>query len=417
MPTPAPLQHRRNLHTVFAAALRAVHGRRCVREFLRHRSFSGGMYLVAVGKAAGAMTQGAIDILGQRIRRGLVITRHGHVAREVTADRRLTVIEAGHPFPDRHSLLAGERLLEFLAAAPADAQFLLLVSGGASSLVEVLPPGLTLADLERANQWLVTSGLPIDRINAVRKRLSMIKGGRLARHLGGRRALNLLLSDVPGDDPSVIGSGLLVPAGAAGDPGDEPWPGWLRDMLESTVPYPDHDDPVFGQVETRVIAGGADCRRAAAAAMRQLGYTPVVDHEDGIKGDVMATARRLVDTVRSGPPGVHVWSGETTIRLPEVVGRGGRNQHLALAIARLIAGDAALFFLAGATDGSDGSGNAAGALVDGDTVRRGAAGGFDAAASLAAADAGTFLAASGDLLTGGPTGTNVADLIIGVRAA
>lgn len=410
-------EHRQNLRTIFDAALKAVNGRRCVREFLRNISFSGEVYLVVIGKAAGAMAFGALDILGDRIRHAMVITRYGYAGSDLEHQRSWTIIESGHPWPDQNSLFAGEKLLAFLEHVPADAQLLFLVSGGASSLVEVLPHGLTLADLERANHWLLGSGLAIGEVNRVRKQLSTIKAGRLASYVAGRRVLNLLLSDVAGDRPSLIGSGLLVP-----DAGDklamlpDILPLWLAESLRHAPAIPDPDEPAFAGIETHVVAGGPDCRRAAVLEAQRLGY-PTTEHRDCLSGDTAEQAGRLVSMVRSGVPGAHVWSGETTVKLPESPGRGGRNQHLALEIARRIAGRHDLLFLTGATDGCDGTGNDAGALVDGSTVARGVARNLDANVCLAMADSGTFLDASGDLFATGPTGTNVADLAIGLKVA
>ncbi|KAF0192162.1 MAG: hydroxypyruvate reductase [Gammaproteobacteria bacterium] len=391
-----------------------MHGRDCVRAALLDIAFDSPVLVVAIGKAASAMTLGALDVLGGQIERGLVVTKHGYVEPPVSSHQRLTIIEAGHPIPDEHSLEAGARLVEFIAGAPADATLLFLVSGGASALVELLPRGIGLADLARANQWLQGAGLPIDAINRVRKRLSCIKGGRLARHLGGRRTLNLLISDVPGDVVGDIGSGLLV-ADAADDrllPAH--LPPWLARLMSAAAPVPDGAGPEFAGVATQIVASAALARRAAANAACRLGYD-VTAHEGLVTGDAAIEGRRLAKFAMAAGPGIHVWSGETTVMLPDRPGRGGRNQHLALAVAGEMAGRADLLFLAGATDGGDGPGRDAGAIIDGDTIMRGERAGLNSGESLKAADSGRFLDAAGDLVGTGPTGTNVMDLLVALR--
>lgn len=384
-----------------------------MRAALRGVVLDAPVRLVAIGKAAGAMTCGALDALDRPIDHGLVVTKHGYTDPALRAQPRLTVIEAGHPVPDRHSLAAGARLVPFVRDAPADTSFLFLISGGASALVEVLPRGVGLADLARANRWLLASGLPIGAMNRLRKQWSCIKGGRLATCLAGRRALNLLISDVPGDAAGDIGSGLLVPdAAGAALLAEEGLPPWLARM--GTVPR-ETAGPAGAGVETRIVATAATARRAAVAAARRLGYA-VTGHRALVTGDAAAAGRRLAGLVVDAGPGIHIFSGETTVALPPRPGRGGRNQHLALAAAQEIAGRPDLLLLAGATDGSDGPGEEAGALVDGATLERGARAGLDSVACLKAADSGRFLDAAGALIRTGPTGTNVMDLLLALRA-
>ncbi|MDE2090208.1 MAG: DUF4147 domain-containing protein [Gammaproteobacteria bacterium] len=396
------------------AALAAVHGRVRVRDDLCRSPYRGEAHLVAIGKAAAAMSAGAYDALGERIVRGLVVTKHGHRTPELPALPTLTCIEAGHPLPDAASLAAGAALLEFIAAAPAGAAFVFLISGGASSLVEVPPAGVELSDLQRAHQWLLGSGLDIVQMNRVRKRLSCIKGGRLATHLAGRPARVLLISDVPGDALAVIGSGLLVPdSGPVGLPGLK-LPRWLQDMMRRVPPAPGPDDAALRAIEPRIVACLDDAKRAACERARALGHDAWL-HAEFVAGDALEAGVRLSAELTAGPAGVHVWGGETTVRLPPRPGRGGRNQSLALAAARVLAGRDDALLLAVNTDGSDGPGEDAGALVDGATLGRGELDGLDAARCLAAADAGTFLEASGDLIQTGATGTNVMDVTLGLK--
>jgi hydroxypyruvate reductase len=288
--------------------------------------------------------------------------------------------------PDERSLHAGERLLAWLDALPAGVGALFLISGGASSLVEVLVPGVTLAQLARVSRLGLAAGRDIVALNAERARYSQIKGGRLAARLAGRAARALLISDVPGDDPAVIGSGILAPAAGGDD--------IRRDVIASI-------DMAMDAVVEAARARDLTVRRATGR----------------FAGDAARLATQFTHELALGEAQVRVWGGESTVQLPPSPGRGGRNQHLALAAARLIAGYGDLALLAAGTDGIDGPTLDAGAVVDGETCGRIAVHGLDPDESLRRADSGSALAAAGALLRTGPTGTNVADLVIGFRRA
>lgn len=404
--------HRRTLLRIYRAALDAVDGRRCVRDALKVELPTGPLRLVALGKAAAAMAEGAFDACGESIAAGLLITKAGHVDPGAWRERPVRIIEAAHPVPDHRSLDAGAALVDFIDAAPADAEFLFLLSGGASSLAEVLPPGATLTDLEALNRYLLGSGLDIHAVNRLRIACSQIKGGRLARRLACRRARVLLISDVEGDDPSTVGSGPLSAGRRTPVQADE-LPPALRHLL-AAEPAPTADDPVFCNITHQIVASNAQALAAAAARAEALGL-PVHRHAQFVKGEAAAAGEALARALRDGEPGVHLWGGEPTVTLPPQPGRGGRMQALALAAARVLDGRTGLYLLAAGTDGSDGPTEEAGALVDGGTVTRCRDGGIDPAAALTAADAGSALDASGDLVHTGPTGTNVMDIMIGLR--
>ena len=283
--------------------------------------------------------------------------------------------------------------------------------------MEVLPPGVTLADLRRANDWLLASGLDIADINAVRRGLSTIKDGGLLGHLAGREVLALYVSDVPGDRLWDIGSGLLAPA--PGGPPPPQLPPWLNTLLAPAPGAGPATSAPAGEapdVSHRVIASAAIALAGCEAAATQR-FDHVVCHDRRLDLPVSDAASEIVGTLRRGPPGIYLWGGETTLQLPPDPGRGGRCQQLALSCALELAGAAGLAVLCGATDGSDGNGDDAGALVDERTTARGEAEGLSPQACLAAADAGRFLAAAGDLISTGPTGTNVNDLVVGLHAA
>lgn len=367
------------------AGLARVEGRTCVREALGSTA-SEPHWAVAIGKAAGAMALGARDALGFALERTLVISPAGYGAEALHGVPGVEVLESAHPLPDERSLRAGERLLTWLDALPATGCLLFLISGGASALVEVPKPGVTLEQLVRLSRQGMASGRDIVALNAERARVSQIKGGGLAARLGDRRGRVLFISDVPGDDPAVIGSGILAPA------------------------------PRGDRLQREVIASIDRASEAVAEAARERGLT--AHRAPGrFAGDARRLATQFTHELALGDVQVRIWGGESTVQLPPHPGRGGRNQHLALAAARLIAGYANLALLAVGTDGVDGPTEDAGALVDGETCGRIAALGIDADEALRCADAGTALAAAGALLRTGPTGTNVADLVIGLKRA
>jgi len=392
---------------LYRQGLEAVHGRRTVQAWLQSHPLSGSYHLIAVGKAAAAMAAGALAVAPEGLRSGLVITRYGHLAGSVHQDPRLICLEAGHPLPDEQSLAAGQALLLFLEQAPADAQFLFLISGGTSSLMEVPVPGISLAELRQLNLWLLGSGLAIGDINCVRSALSCIKGGRLAASLKGRRAIQLLMSDVPGDVVSDIGSGLLAAAPRRPLP---PLPARF-----SALSFQQEAGRETRGVETHIVASNRHAREAMTSAAHAAGQA-VHDHGAFPLSDAAACGEALAHGLLAGPAGVHVWGGETTVKLPHNPGLGGRNQHLALAAARVLAGHAGLSLLAAASDGSDGASDDAGALVDAGSLDRGADAGYDAEDCLRRAASAEFLEGSGDLIYTGPTGTNVMDLVIGYKS-
>lgn len=370
------------------AGLEAVEGRRCVREALLANPPAPRdtpVWAAAIGKAASSMALGAADALGESLQRVLVITKSGHLAPELLALPAVAAHESAHPVPDERSLAAGRRLIEWLDELPHAAAPLFLISGGASSLVEVLEPGVSLAQLEQLSADGLAAGVPIGELNARRARLSQIKGGRLAARLAGREALALFISDVPDDDPAVIGSGLLGPALGGAD-----------------------------LIERRIVASvDRAMEGVAAAALRQNLTVERVPQR--FAGEATRLAARFTHELLIGGTQVRVWGGESTVSLPAPAGRGGRNQHLALAAARFLPEYPDLLLLAAGTDGTDGPTEDAGGLVDAETCARLALAGLEADDCLARADAGTALAAADALVRTGPTGTNVADLVIGLK--
>ncbi|THH36252.1 DUF4147 domain-containing protein [Aliishimia ponticola] len=325
--------------------------------------------MIAVGKAACDMAAPVLDQWPDLP--ALLVTKHGHETALPGAPR---IIGAGHPIPDAASLDAGAALAEAVAAGAADDHLLMLVSGGASAVAELLPAGMTLDAWQAETEALVASGADIHAINQRRREVSQIKGGKLLAGFGGARVTTLAISDVEGDALNVIGSGI----GAA--PEDAPF--------------------VF---RAQIVASNAIARAAAEAA---AGGQRIAANEECLYGDVTELAPALAKRLRGGAAGLYIFGGEPTVKLPDSPGRGGRNQLLALLLAREIAGRSDIEILVAGTDGTDGPTQDAGAWVDGDT--------WEARALdyIGRADSGTFLAERNALITTGPTGTNVMDLMI-----
>jgi hydroxypyruvate reductase len=365
---------------LFRAALAAVDGRRRVRAALAGGRDGGSVSVFAVGKAAPAMTLGAADALGARISRGLVVAPDGSIPAALRALPGIDCREAGHPRPDARSLEAGQALLDFAAATKGSEPVLLLVSGGASALVEAPAAGVGLAELVALYDRSLAERLDIEALNRERAAVSRIKGGRLGALFAGSPVQALLLSDVPRDDPAVLGSGI-----ADG-------PGITRRIVGSI-------DDALDAVLRAATADGLVAQRGRGR----------------LQGDAAEAARRICHELAIGGANLLAYGGETTVELPERPGRGGRCQHLAAAASLAIAGHADYLVLAAGTDGRDGASEDAGAVVDGGTAGRAADAGLDAAAALAAGDSGPLLEATGDLLHTGPTGTNVGDLVLALR--
>lgn len=405
----APQSPRNFLLSTFRQALEAADGRRCVRAALDETARQSAWCLIAVGKAASAMTLGAFDALGDRVSSALVISRDGHFDPELQDAGRARLFASSHPLPDERSLAAGEILLDAVRGAARDERLLFLISGGASSLVEALPPNVPLEALREYNHWALSQGLTIGEINAGRSRLSSIKGGRLLDHLEDRDVLALFVSDVPADDPSLIGSGLL------GEPRPAPLPANLPEHLARIMRNsPPARTAARLRIRRQVVATLDDAMDAAVRAGESAGLgVRRADHR--FDGDAVALATRFCHELVLSEAQLLVWGGESTVRLPDSPGRGGRNQHLALAAARLLVGHEELALLSAGTDGTDGPTEDAGALVDSSTIERGTLDALDADDCLLRADSATFLEAAGDLVHTGPTGTNVGDLVLGLK--
>jgi glycerate 2-kinase len=412
------------LADLYRTAVAAAHPASCLPPLLPPPP-TGRIILLAAGKAAGSMTEVAeahyldrLRIAAERLQ-GIAVARHGY-GRHL---RRARMIEAGHPIPDAAGLEGGDRALKLAGDATASDLVLVLMSGGASANWIAPTEGVSFEDKQSTTRALLRSGATISEINTVRKHLSRIKGGRLARHAHPAKLLTIAISDVPGDDPSAIGSGPTVPdpttlsdARAIVTKYGLDIPETIsRALKEPKNESPKPGDSIFAGTEFKLAARPADAIRAAEGAVRAAGYDCISlgDRIEGEARDVAATHARLARELRQqGKRAVILSGGELTVTI-RGKGHGGPNQEYALALAIALAGMPGVTALAGDTDGTDGGAGAAtdpaGALINGETVARAKAHGLDPAAFLDDNDSGGFFTALGDLLVPGPTFTNVND--------
>ncbi len=389
------------------------------------------VWIVAVGKAAESMAAAAAAVLGDCLSGGVVVTKYGHVTgRSLPAT--LDVIEAGHPIPDESGLNASRRIINLLQQTSPDDLVLFLLSGGGSALTPSPVPGLDLQDLQETTNLLLRAGATIVEVNTVRKHLSQLKGGQLARLASPASVIAFILSDVVGDpldviasgptspDPTTYGDALAVLA-RYGLEGQVPQSvaAYLEAGVRGAFPEtPKPGDVIFDRVINAIVGSNSLAAEAAAARARDLGYHSLVltTFVEGEAREVAKVAVALAKELRSRSqpvslPACIVWGGETTVTV-RGSGKGGRNQELALSAAIHLEGMKGVALLALATDGTDGPTDAAGAVVDGDTARRARAHGLDPLAALQDNDAYPLLDEIGDLLRIGPTGTNVNDLMV-----
>ncbi|MDE0201482.1 MAG: glycerate kinase [Rhodospirillaceae bacterium] len=398
------------LRRLLDAALASAQPAQCLPPHLPEPP-AGRTVVVGAGKAAATMARAVEDHWDGPLE-GLVVTRYGHRV----PTERIEVVEAAHPVPDAGGREAAVRILSLAEGLGKDDLALCLISGGGSALLTLPAPGIELADKQAMTGALLRSGAAIDEINCVRKHLSAIKGGRLGAACHPARVVSLLISDVAGDDPAVIGSGPTVP-----DPTtfadalavlrkygiDEP-AALIRHLASGAEETPKEGDPRLAGAETRMVATPAMALAAAAEAARAEGYEPVI-LGDALEGEARALAREHARLARDAAPGTALLSGgEATVTVTGA-GRGGPNAEYALALALALDGAPGIFATACDTDGIDGTEDNAGALVTPDTLVRAREAGEDAAARLAANDAYGFFAGIGDLVMTGPTLTNVND--------
>ena len=388
------------------------------------------IFIVGAGKASGAMAAALEEILADRITGGLVVVKYGHAV----ALSHISLVEAGHPLPDKNGQEGAERIRRYIATAGEKELVLCLMSGGGSALLPSPGPGLTLADKQEAIQVLLSCGATIHEINTIRKHLSRIKGGQLTLSAHPARVVSLILSDVVGDDLDIIASGPTVP-----DPSTfqdcmdllckysimEKLPKAInRYLVDGTqgiieeTPKPGH--PAFDQSDHLIIGNNFQALDSARLTAESLGYNTVM-LTSLLTGETRDAAHFHAAILRemaqsghpAGPPACLLSGGETTVTL-KGKGKGGRNQEFALASAIALEEFGPVVCLSAGTDGTDGPTDAAGAIMDSTTLARAEAKGLDATLYLASNDSYQFFQSRGDLFITGPTMTKVMDLRIGL---
>ena len=398
------------LRAMFDSGIASADPMRVLAQHLPERP-SGRIVVVGAGKSAALMAAAVEAAWPDSQLSGVVVTRYEHA----TPTTSIEVIEASHPVPDVNSEIGARRVMQAVQGLGPDDLVLVLMSGGASSLLELPADGLTLDDLKQVNRALLACGAPIDEMNAVRKHLSAIKGGRLAAAAGSARIVTLAISDVPGDDPAIIGSGPTMPDAST-------WHDVRAIAARYNLALPARDGPETpkpGEItpEIHLIATPSMALDAAAAAARALGLTPLIlgdalEGEGREMGVIMAGIARSVRHGHPLPaPCVLLSGGEGTVTIGRSPpGKGGRNTEFLLSLAVALRGAPGIWAIAGDTDGIDGTEDAAGAIITPDTLARARAAGCDPLATLLGHDSYSLFEATGDLVKTGPTLTNVNDL-------
>ncbi len=409
---------REALRHIFDATVAAADPRKVLAPHLPPVP-AGRCVVVGAGKSAAVMAA-ALEAAWPDVKlSGVVVTRYGHAV----PTQRIAVIEASHPVPDDNSERAAQQILQAVQGLTPEDLVLTLMSGGGSALMVLSAAGLSGADKQAVNRALLRSGATISEMNAVRKHLSAIKGGRLAAAAAPARVVTLAISDVPGDAPEVIGSGPTVPDATTYDQVRALVARYRLDLPEAVAArlaagVDETPKPGAFPVDFRMIATPAMALAAAAEAARGLGLTPL------ILGDALEGESREMGTVLAGiaasvarhgqpvrAPALLLSGGESTVSIGAgSAGRGGRNTEFLLGLALALDGAPNIWALAGDTDGIDGTEDAAGAVVTPDTLARAREAGLDPRAVLAGHDSYTLFDAVGDLVRTGPTLTNVNDV-------
>ena len=428
------MDDRERVIDIFNAALAAVDPYRAVmaQEDVILGSYENGgftsLYVMGFGKAAPAMVRAVLDLAGDRVSGGIAVTKYGHWLDRLRGPIR--AYEAGHPIPDENGVRAATEAIALARRLDQRSLLVCLISGGGSALLVAPAPGILLAEKQRTIDLLLRAGADIRELNAVRKHISAVKGGRLAQIAYPAAVVSLILSDVIDDSIDVIASGPTAPdqttyADALGV--------IEKYRLHSEIPRTIYDhltkgkegripetlkmgDPIFNRVRNIVVAGNRRAMEGARVRCGQLGLDVLVI-DRALRGEardagqwLANTAREVLEQRKGVEKGVCLISGGETTVTVRGSGMGGRNTELALSAAMEIEGVEGITLLSAGTDGTDGPTDAAGAVVDGYSVARGRAAGIGPGASLLNNDSYTFLKGNGDLLVTGPTGTNVMDI-------
>jgi glycerate 2-kinase len=366
-------------------AVNEVKGERAVEKVLENNDLPKPDQIISIGKAASSMFKAAFhhylkDEKEPENIHGLVITKYDH---SETLPSHIKQWESSHPIPDQNSLMAGKDALECVNSMSQSSKLLLLISGGASSLAEVLSENVSIEDLLSLNSDLLRSGAHIEEINTKRKLISKIKGGKLLSHFKGAHVTTIAISDVPNGNLEVLGSG--IGSGAL--------------VNKETTTF------------NAYLAATNETARNKAAEYANKAGIEIIENSECLYDDIIPLSERLSQSIKTGPKGIYIWGGEPTVKLPDTPGEGGRNQALGLLLAKHIKDEENIAIIVAGTDGTDGPTNAAGAIIDGTTYQTA----HEAEKAIKEANAGPYLKSVEALFTSGPTGTNVMDLIIAIK--
>ncbi len=415
---------------IFKEGIKAVDPYEAVKRTVESRIENlGDIYVIGAGKATAPMAKAIEDMFGERIKKGVIVVKYGFKERL----RYIEVIEAGHPVPDENGLKGTKKIIELLRSLKKDDLLFSLISGGGSSLLPLPADGITLEEKRILTEALLKCGASIDEINTVRKHISLSKGGRLAKASYPAKVINLMLSDVVGDRIDMIASGPFVPDPTSFsdalevlrkydllDKVPKTIIEYIKAGIEGKVPEtPKPGDPVFQNVENIIVGSNLIALKACEKKAKELGYNTMILSSmiEGETRDIAkmhcAIAKQILKTGDPIPPPCCIISGGETTVTVRGKGKGGRNLEFCLACAIEIDGlKRDMVILSAGTDGNDGDTDAAGAIVDPYTVKRGREKGMSAIDYLRNNDSYNFLKETGDLLITGPTRTNVMDIHI-----
>lgn len=383
---------------------------KAVRDSLKKLELTGRVYVAAIGKAAWVMAKTAADFLGDRLEKGIIITKYKHSRGALD---KFEIIEAGHPTPDENSILGAERAIALIKEVEEGDTVLLLLSGGGSSLVELPMPGLTLSDIQGVTKQLLFCGAGITEINVLRKKLSAIKGGKFAAYLKHAKAYSIILSDIIGDNDDMIASGLTYPDESTVDEVKKiiekyhlSLDGKVEEVLLSSQPCRDIS------IENHVVGSVKDLCRAAAVHARELGYSSHI-LTTSMQCEAREAGNRIASMYKKAYPRPFavIAGGETVVKVTGT-GMGGRNQELALSAAGVLKGQKNVLLFSLGSDGTDGPTDAAGGIVDGSTAERLEAVGLDVEQVLQENDSYHALRCVDGLIMTGATGTNINDVTV-----
>jgi glycerate 2-kinase len=404
---------RKDVLEIGIKAIEKMHPELLLTKHLHDLNVTGNLYILAIGKAAWTMANAVYKKYGNQINGGIVITKYHHSEGKIG---NLEIREAGHPYPDENSLKATSEVLGFAKDLDESDTLILLISGGASALFELPFTGIDLRDIISMSKKLMNSGASIHELNTVRKHLSAVKGGRLAEIIQPARIISFVLSDVIGDDLDVIASGSVHLDNSTSDDALEILQKYKIEISDSINEAIQTETPKqLPKIETSIIGNVSDLCEKAVEISQQKGYKPIII-DKAIEGDVKQTAAKLFENLKKfrnqgNVPCALIMGGEPVVSMTGR-GKGGRNQHLALLMAKKLSGIDNVAFLALASDGTDGPTDAAGGLIDGTSWQRIKEVGIAPDIALKNYDSYNALKAVGDLVITGPTGTNVNDLML-----